>query len=167
MVALNVACSKEDDNPRTPDNINGIWQNEGNVYKKFQSDYYLRTLTVEYQDGQSIGTWGESEVYFYEPGYNLVIYVTTSHEADVYQIVKMDSNSFTWCPVDKIDDKGDESIGEIIGDIINKAQEGYELNPELYQKFIKISDLKFEEMLESLDIIIDPWMDDDEDEDED
>lgn len=150
------SCSDSDEPMRMPEDILGVWSPAENTYLQFSDDNYARTLTVEYQDNQSIGRWSEDDVYYYDPGYNLVIYLTATHQADVYQIVNLDSNSFTWCLVDKIEDADRDSVGQIIGEIINKAQEGYKLNPELYQSFTKIPQLQFLELEESLDIIYYP-----------
>ena len=157
---LFVSCSDKDDVMRTPEDILGVWSKTQDSYLQFNDDNYARPFTVMYQDGESIGRWGDDDVYYYDPGYNLVIYVTAAHEADVYQIISLTESAFTWCWVDKIEDTDSDSVGEIIGEIINKAQEGYKLNPELYETFYKIPSLQFEELLESLDIIYYPWDDD-------
>lgn len=150
------ACHSNDD-VRQPKDIMGVWSQSDNKYIIFGDDNTVKNFSVTYQDNESIGYWGEDDVYYYEPGYNLVIYVTASQEADVYQIVSMGDNQLTWCPVDKIEDTNRDDIGKVIGEIINKAQEGYTLYPELYQTFYKISDLQFDEMLEQLDLILYPW----------
>ena len=152
------SCSK-DEEVRTPEDILGVWSPSDSQYLEFGTDHRVHNLRIYYQDGMSIGDW-VNDVYFYEPGYNLVIYITDEMEADVYEIVELNSKKLTWCPVDKIDpDKlqgGTQDIGKVIGEIINKAQEGYKLNPELYQSLRKISQNEFFSILERLDIEY-PW----------
>lgn len=142
---------------RVPENIFGIWSPDDNSYLEMLDDYTIRHLEIEYQDGESIGWW-TADVFFYEPGYNLVIYIDSQQQGEVYEIVELTDQYLTWCPVDKIDiiDR-DESIGHIIGNIIKKAQEGYKLDPGLFQTLKKIPKNQFLELLESLDIMY-PWI---------
>lgn len=154
-VCLASSCSK-DEAVRTPADILGVWQTDTDSYLQFRDDNTARVFSIEYQDSQSIGKWSLPDVYFYEPGYELVIYLNAEHEANVFQIVELSDSKLTWCWVDEIDVKsvnGMEDIGSVVGDIIKKAQEGFTLNPELYESFIKIPELQFEEILESLDIV--------------
>lgn len=157
---ISISCSNKDDEVRMPYDILGVWSANANTYMEFSDDNTVRNLTIEYQDGESIGNW-ETEVYYYEPGYNLVLYITAHQEGIVYEVVELTDSRLTWCPVDKIDviDRED-SVGNIIGDIIKKAQEGYKLNPELYESFTKISQDDFYSVLENLDLIYpwNPWM---------
>ena len=140
-----------------PEDIIGIWSPSDSHYLEFGKDYTVHNLEIEYQDGESIGLW-RTDAYLYEPGYHIVIYMTGT-QADVYQIVALDPNQMTWCWVEKIeidDTANKETIGHLIGDIIKKAQEGFDLNPELYQSFRKISQDEFFSILEKLDIMY-PW----------
>lgn len=146
------ACDKED-HVRQPADILGIWQETGTHFIEMKEDNVARELDIVYQDGESIGEWSAVNVYYYEPGYNLVIYLTDEHEANVYQITELTSQRMVWCWVDEIKAEDTESIGSIIGDIINKAQDGYKLNPELYQSFTRISEDQFLSILDGLDII--------------
>lgn len=154
---LFTSCSKDEEPVRQPADIIGIWQNSKTFFLDFQQDNTVRNFHVEFQDGLSIGDWTR-DAYFYEPGYNLVIYLTSDHQANVYEVVSLTQEELVWCPVDTIDREGVESVGEIIGDIINKAQEGFKLDPELYQSFKRITLLNFLEILEGLDEIY-PWND--------
>ena len=154
------SCSKDEEVMRKPGDLVGVWQKDKDTYLQFYEDNIVRTLDIEYQDGESIGNWSQNEVYYYEPGYNLVVYLTAQHEGEVYQIIQQTSSTMVWCWVDKIDvkeavEEGDISsiLGKIIGDIINKAQEGYPLNPELYQSFTKIPEDQFLMFLDTLDVI--------------
>ena len=151
------SCSRDDDDVRTPANILGVWSPDDSLYLEFSEDHLLHNLQIEYQDGESIGLWNK-EVYFYEPGYNLVIYITYTQKANVYQIIEMNDKEMTWCWVDKISSSKIESegIGQVIGDLINKAQEGFDINPELYETFKRVPENQFYDLLESLDIMY-PW----------
>lgn len=154
FVAFFSGCSG-DDEVRKPDDILGVWSPSENVYLEFSTDNIIHHLDIEMQDGETIGLWTE-EVYYYEPGYNLVIYLTSGHEAVVYEIVTMNSSKLVWCPVDEIEATSADEVGQIIGDIIKKAQEGYNLDPELFQSFNRVSEDKFYAIIESLDITY-PW----------
>ena len=149
-------CSHSDD-VRTPANILGVWSPGNNVYLEFTDNYVIHNLEVTQQDGETIGIWNQ-EVYFYEPGYNLVVYVTYQQTAAVYQIVKLSDKELTWCWVEDIKASTIESegIGNVMGQLINKAQEGFDLNPELYETFKKVPENQFLDLLESLDIMY-PW----------
>ena len=152
-------CSSSDDDIRVPDDIMGVWQTSPDSYIEFSTNNEAHRLVIFEQDGETIGDWF-LDVYFYEPGYNLVIYIDAESNANVYQVVSLSDYALTWCWVDEIHYEGlnKETIGQIIGQIINKAQEGYHLNPELYESFRKVSYDKFFQLLESLDIMY-PWSD--------
>lgn len=154
---VSVACSKDDDHVRTPADIVGVWSTSSSYYLEFNDDNTARLLEISEQDGETIGTWSE-DVYLYEPGYNLVVYLDYPNDISVYQIVSLSSTEFVWCWVKDIREQYEagESIGNIIGQIINEAQDGFTLNPELYQTFYKVPEDKFLEILESLNIVY-PW----------
>ena len=156
-VSLLSSCSKEEE-VRRPEDILGVWSPDDTTYLEFSTGNVVHRLQIEYQDGESIGWWTE-DVFYYEPGYNLVIYISSDYTAQVYEVVKLSSRQLTWCWVDEIKATSTSSIGQIIGDIIKKAQEGYKLDPELFQDFTKISEDDFFSLLESLDIQY-PWGDD-------
>lgn len=138
-----------------PDDIVGIWSPSDSLYLEFGSDYTVHNLKIEHQDGMSIGIWSD-EVYLYEPGYNLVIYLTSEHEAKVYEIVARNSSAFTWCWVMDLEIENRDDLGNIIGEVIKEAQEGFHLDPELYESFSKVSEDEFFSLLESLNILY-PW----------
>lgn len=154
-----MACSGDQDEPlRTPEDIMGVWVTDETHFVDFSTNNTARVFDVEYQDGQSIGKWGYDDVFYYEPGYNLVIYITSEASADVYQITHLTPEEFTWCWVYKLDITGGTSeISHIIGEILNKAQEGFDIDPELLQSFRKVPEDDFLSMLEHLDIIYYPW----------
>lgn len=157
IIVMLGGCSKDDLDVRTPADILGVWSPEENVYLEFSADNVIHNLQIYEQDGETIGRWNE-EVYFYEPGYNLLIYLTYENKAKVYEIVEMTDKSLTWCWVDdvKASKVEEEGIGQVIGELINKAQEGFKLDPELYETMQRVPEDKFYELLESLDLMY-PW----------
>lgn len=148
------SCSDKDD-VRLPSDILGVWAPSDNLYLEFCDQNVIHKLDIEFQDNETIGIWTK-DVYYYEPGYNLVIYLSGRNNADVFQIVKLSDKEMTWCPVDELKVETTENVGQLIGQIIKKAQEGYKLNPELYQYFRKISENQFLDILEELNIQY-PW----------
>ena len=150
------SCSKEEE-VRMPDNILGVWQLTPDYYFQFRDDNVSKEFLIDHQDGESIGKWSWDNVFYYEPGYNIVIYITSEHEANVYQVTELTQDKLTWCWVDEINAKDTNGVGSIIGEIINKAQEGFELNPELYETFTRIPEDEFLDILDNLDYILNPW----------
>ena len=138
------SCSKDED-MRMPENIIGIWSPSDSRYLEFGNDYTVHNLEIEYQDGESIGIWN-NDAYLYEPGYHIVIYMSGT-KADVYQIIELNETYMTWCWVEDIEAESAESIGAIIGQIINQAQAGFKLDPDLYQSFTRIPKDKFLDIL--------------------
>lgn len=152
------ACSNDDEPVRMPDDIKGYWRSaNGDYIMELGDENISMPLYIEHQNGEVFGKWGYEEVYYYEPGYNLVIYLTEQHQANVYQVVELTSSNLTWCWVDEIKDANEDNIGQIIGDIINKAQAGYKLDPSLYQYFNRLSEDQYMDFLNSLDYILYPW----------
>lgn len=154
---LSSGCSKDDETIRTPVDIVGIWSNSLDHYIEFNGDYTARMLEITEVDGESIGTWYD-DVYFYEPGYNLVIYLDFPTDVLVYQITNLTPTELQWCWVKSLRDEynADDEIGKIIGDIIKEAQEGFKLDPEHYQTFYRIPEDRFLEILENI-TIMEPW----------
>ena len=151
------SCDSNDEPPmRTEEDILGIWRND-NRYMDVQSDYRAYNLLVEQQNGTSIGRWS-LDGFFYEPGYKLVVYMGEDLDPTVYAIVELTETTLIWCPVDSLKEEYDagESIGQIIGEVIKRAQNGYKVNPELYEYFEKISAEEYFRMLEELNIFY-PW----------
>ncbi|MCH5225564.1 MAG: hypothetical protein J1D77_06165 [Muribaculaceae bacterium] len=148
------ACSKEED-MRMPDDILGVWTPSADTYLEFSTNNSVYRLQIEEEGGESFGQFYR-DVYYYEPGYNLVVYLSSSHTAAVYKIVELSESYFTWCWVEDIEATSADSIGQVIGQIINQAQEGFKLDPALYQTFRKISQEQYFSILENLNIDY-PW----------
>ena len=153
ILGIMQSCS-HDEEVRMPGNIVGIWSPDKNNYLTFKEDYTVFNLEIISQDDETIGLTTE-DAYLYEPGYNLVIYLSGT-QADVYQILNLSNSEFTWCWVDEVtaeDAENYDKIGKLIGDIIKKAQEGFTLNPELYETFHSVSEQQYLQVLESLNYI--------------
>lgn len=150
------SCSDNDD-VRMPDDIMGIWSPSDNRYLELSEDFTVHNLEILYQDGESIGQW-TTDAFLYEPGYHILLY-STGTKVDVYQIIELTSSQMIWCWVEEVhldEVEGKEGLGKIIGKIIKEAQEGFNINPELYQTFQKISENDFLSIIEKLNIIY-PW----------
>lgn len=147
-------CEKNEEPIRSPEDILGIWAGTDSNYFQFNDDHTVRMLEVSQVDSDLIGTWYDN-VYFYEPGYNILLYLDFPNDLEVYQILYLDSNEMQWCWVKSLRDtySKDDEIGTIIGDIIKEAQEGFPLNPELYQTFHKISEDQFLDIVDKLTFI--------------
>lgn len=152
------SCHHDDNDMRFPDDIVGIWTPDNSQYLEFTDNYTIHHLLIEEEDDEIIGIWTE-DAYLYEPGYNLVIYLSSDQTAIVYEVTQLTSTKLTWCWVKEINlgsvDNA-ESVGNILGDIIKEAQEGFKLDPQNFQTFQKISQSQFDSLLESLDIE-NPW----------
>ncbi|MCH5226973.1 MAG: hypothetical protein J1F16_04050 [Muribaculaceae bacterium] len=145
------SCNEKEEVMRVPDDILGIWTPDNVTYLEYSDNNEVYRLQVDYDDGETIGLWWK-ETYYYEPGYNLVLYVDVDDRVNVYQVVEMTQNTMTWCWVEEVNYKDAEDMGHVIGSIINKAQEGYVLNPEYYQSFTRLSRNEFFRILENLGI---------------
>ena len=150
-------CNKDDDDLRKPADILGVWSPDSSRYLKFNDDNTVHILTISDVENETIGSWTEN-VYLYEPGYNLVIYLDFPNEVTVYQVVTLTESKMVWCPVKTLREEYEngESIGNIIGQIINEAQAGFKLDPELFISYYKVTEEKFLNVLEELDITY-PW----------
>lgn len=150
-------CNNDEPEVRSEEDILGVWTDNEGYYMQVQPDNRAYSLYITEQDGETIGRWDE-DGFFYEPGYNLVISMDSSSRPQVYQVLELNDSSLVWCWVDDLASKYQEgmSAGEIIGEILQEAQEGYEINPEFIRTFTKISDEEFYSMLESLNIFY-PW----------
>lgn len=158
ILSILLGCSKDNNEDiRTPDDIIGVWSPSSDIYLEFCEDNTIRNLQIVEQDSESIGEWND-EVYFYEPGYDLLIYLTYNNKAIVYKIISLTDQNMTICWVEDIKQSmvDELGIGNVIGQIINQAQEGFKIDPELYQSFHRIPKNQFLEMLEELDIMY-PW----------
>ena len=155
-----VSCSDSKEDMPTPDDIMGVWSPSGDNYLEFATNNEVHNLVITTQDGETIGEWRE-DVFFYEPGYQIVIYINHQQQASVYKIIKITESELVWCWVKDIREslESGESIGQVIGEIIKEAQEGFDLDPAKYESMRRVSEDQFFKILESLDIMY-PWGED-------
>ena len=149
------SCAKSEEEMRSPSDILGVWSPSSNEYFNFKDNYIVAALYISYEDGEEVAEEFE-DVYLYEPGYNLVVYLNTTPSDNssmiisVYEIVSMTQSKLTWCWVKDIeinpDNANKDTVGKVMGQIINEAQEGFTLDPELYQTFTKIPESTYKEI---------------------
>lgn len=153
-------CSHEDPVVRNENDILGAWDKGDGTYLRFEKDNIVMLLNVTEQDNLTIGDWSR-DVYFYEPGYELLIYMDAELQPNVYQVIKLTDRELVICWVDNLRDEygSDQSIGEIIGNIIKDAHEGYDLNPAYFTYYTKISDDEYYDIIQNIDVM-EPWWDD-------
>ena len=158
-IFLAASCSKDDDEPsyRHENDIMGVWTNGEDRYMSLDSAFRAYNLYVSTMDGETIGYW-EQDGYFYEPGYDIVIYIDKTSRPQVYQIVELTESSLVWCWVEDIMDYYESGLspGEILGQIINDAHEGFTLDPNNYQYFSRVAEEDFLQLVASLDLDT-PW----------
>lgn len=152
------ACSDEEEPPvRHEDDIMGVWTDGSGRYINFKTMTKAYNLYVSSQDGETIGYW-EHDGYLYEPGYQIVLYMDNSLHPMVYKVVELTEKELVWCWVEDLreDYAGQESVGEIMGQLIKDAQEGWDLNPDDYEYFSSVSEDDFLNLINSLSLEL-PW----------
>lgn len=157
------ACSDEkepDDIIRSEQDILGYWEGADDRYIYFKDNNQAYNLYVSTQEGLVIGDWYD-DGFFYEPGYNLIIYIDQTLHPTVYQVIELTEETLVWCWVKDIREEYDSSasIGQVLGDIIKEAQQGFTLDPALYQTFKRLSKDQFLDILESLNLTYPWWID--------
>ena len=159
LLVARSSCRSDDPIVRTEYDIMGVWTNGEGRYMRLGDDTRAYNLYVTEQDGETIGWW-EQDGYFYEPGYNILLYIDNRSILDVFQIVTLTESEMTICWVKEITVSdimtGDKEVGQLIGEIIKEAQEGFQLDPALYQYFYRISEEEFLKIVDSLDLYY-PW----------
>ena len=152
-----VSCINEDSPIRSYEDIYGIWTQGDGHYIWYQDGNRAPNLYIEDQNGETIGIW-EEDGYFYEPGYDLMIYIDKTSNPQVYKIIELNDNLLILCWVDSLLDhyEGGESISQIIGSVINKAQEGYDVNPDNYQYYTNVPEDEFLKIIDNINVI-EPW----------
>lgn len=144
------SCSKDDDPaPRSENDICGAWaDDEGNcIYFKLPNICYK--IVPEEED------WAEVyyDAYYYEPGYNFLLYIDSDTQPDIYMITALNDREMIWVWADNLlDEKYDGmSKSEILGAIIKQAQQGFNLDYDRTITFTRISMWEFEIFLEKYD----------------
>ncbi|MDE6578126.1 MAG: hypothetical protein K2K58_08160 [Muribaculaceae bacterium] len=178
LLPLFTACSGDEPVERNEEDILGIWTDSAGRYLYFNTETMVFDIRLE-NDGSEKSYSLMQDSYFYEPGYNFVIFLdfmkgvengsdSESWEdmvsPDVYQVVSLTQNSLKWCWVDNLtDDKySGMSKKEIIGRVIQEADKGFTLLPENYQSFTRVSDEEFDRIVDDYQIW--EFMEDEEEE---
>lgn len=141
------SCSNDEDPvPRSENDICGAWvDNDGNcMYFKLPNLCYK--VVPETDDMAEV----YYDAYYYEPGYNFLLYVDSETQPDIYMVTELNDKGMTWVWADNLrDDKYDGmSKSEILGAIIKQAQEGFTLDYSRTITFARISMYEFERFLE-------------------
>lgn len=155
--SLLTACHAKEEPPfRSGDDILGIWTDGEGRYIWFHKENRAFNLYVTEQDGTTIGRW-QTDIYFYEPGYNLLIYNETGRP-QVYQVLELDKERLWWCWADDLMDHymDGESLGQIIGQVLQNAQQGYEIDPSQSEYFTSMSEDDFLDYIETIGLML-PW----------
>ncbi|MBD5356246.1 MAG: hypothetical protein HDR88_04475 [Bacteroides sp.] len=145
------SCTSDEPAPRSENDICGAWvSNEGN-YMYFKLPNICYKLIPESEEMAQLAY----DAYYYEPGYNILMYMSEDSHADIYQVTELNQNEMKWVWADNIID-GDNllnekykgmSKSEILGSIIKQAQEGFDLDYSRTTVFNRISMEEFEEVL--------------------
>ena len=154
LMPMAVSCN-DDPEPtsRTPEDILGIWTDNEGRYMVLDSIYEAFNLYVTEENGEISARWMQ-DAYIYEPGYNLVVYNDVRLHPEVYQVIELTEESLVWCWVEDLRENLDSgaSIGEILGQVIQEAQDGFQVDPDKYQYFTRVSQNDFDRLLEELGI---------------
>lgn len=140
------SCSKDEPKVRSESDIYGAWiDTDGNYF-------YFRYPNICYRLVPESDDWAllDYDAYYYEPGYNFLLYVNQETQPDIYSVTALTESEMTWVWADNLrDDKYDGmSKSEILGQIIKEAQEGFKLDYSRTYVFTKIENDEFKRLLE-------------------
>lgn len=140
LAATMSSCSDEEPPVKSANDILGVWTDGNGYYMNLREDTRAYTLSVSGKGEEASATFDLS-VYFYEPGYDILLWIDGEAQPNVYQVVSLTDDKLVWCWVDNLrDDKYDGlSKSELIGQIIQQAHDGYPLDPARYQTFTRTS----------------------------
>lgn len=178
LLPLFTACSGDEPVERNEEDILGIWTDGAGRYLYFNTETMVFDIRLENAGAEKSYSLMQDS-YFYEPGYNFVIFLdfmkgvengsdSESWEdmvsPDVYQVVSLTQNSLKWCWVDNLTDEKYSGMSkkEIIGRVIQEADKGFTLLPENYQSFTRVSDEEFDRIVDDYQIW--EFMEDEEEE---
>lgn len=150
------SCSDDNDEPaRSQDDIMGVWADIEGRYMHLAEDFKAYNLYVTDKDGKPSAEFEIPRAgYFYEPGYDILLYMSAESQPEVYKIVKLTQDELEWCLVDNLlnDEYKDLSKSEIIGLIIKKAHEGYTINPDSCQTFTRVPESVYYDILSEFEL---------------
>ncbi len=137
-MAMVSSCSSDEPAPRSEKDICGAWRSDDGNYFYFELPNICYKLTVI--DPENEVAKLDYDAYYYEPGYNFLLYVDIETQPDIYQVTSLDSDEMTWVWADNLmDDKYDGmSKSEILGAVIKQAQEGFDLDYSRTYVFTRI-----------------------------
>lgn len=170
ILPLFASCSSHDEPPvREESDILGVWTDGNDRYLYFVTETMVYDLRLDNSDGEMSYTLMQDS-YFYEPGYNFVIFMdfmkglegenadTSDWEElvspEVYEITALNKESLTWCWVDNLTSEKYKGLNkkEIIGKVIQEADKGFTLLPENYRTFTSVSESDFNQILIDYDV---------------
>lgn len=143
-------CSNDDDpTPRSEEDIYGAWLDSDGDYFYFEYPNLCYKLVPSQSTDEVAELFYDS--YFYEPGYNFLLYINTDAQPDIYEVTTLTDKEMTWVWADNLrDDKYDGMSGsEILGQMIKEAQDGFKLDYSRTMQFEKISTDDFKKALEA------------------
>ena len=156
LSAAIVSCSDDNDEPaRSQDDIMGVWADIEGRYMHLAEDFKAYNLYVTDKDGKPSAEFEIPRAgYFYEPGYDILLYMSAGSQPEVYKIVKLTQDELEWCLVDNLlnDEYKDLSKSEIIGLIIKKAHEGYTINTDSCQTFTRVPESVYYDILSEFEL---------------
>lgn len=155
LVSLD-ACSNDDDpQPRSGSDLVGVWSDSDNHYLDIESDTKIYSVFIEEYEGEKVGMI-EPDGYFYEPGYNFVVYMGRQGEPCIYEVTELTTDKMTWVYADNLlDDKYDGmSRSEILGSVLKNADKGFKLDYSKTINFTRVPQSKFDAILSQYGIAI-------------
>lgn len=140
------SCSDDEPAVRSENDIYGAWVDDEGNYLYFRYPNVCYRLIPESEEWAML----DYDAYYYEPGYNFLLYVNQETQPDIYSVTQLTENEMTWVWADNLlDDKYDGmSKSEILGQVIKEAQEGFKLDYSRTVEFKKIETAEFEKLLE-------------------
>lgn len=150
MAIVFLGCSSDDDPaPRAESDVYGAWiDNDGDYFYFKYPNVCYKLVTAKSADGMAELFY---DAYYYEPGYNFLLYVDINTQPDIYEVTTLSDKEMTWVWADNLrEDKYDGMSGsEILGQVIKEAQNGFKLDYSRTMKFEKISTDDFKKTLEA------------------
>lgn len=139
------SCSSDEPAPRSENDICGAWKCDDGNYFYFKLPNICYKITVTDPERPQV----DFDAYYYEPGYNFLLYVNIESQPDIYQVTSITNNEMTWVWADNLlDDKyHGMSKSEILGEVISQAQEGFDLDYSRTYVFTRLAMEEFDSVL--------------------
>lgn len=134
------SCSSDEDEPvRSEADIVGVWSDDAGHYMYLDST--IHSFNFDFNTSTEDEPFGfDIDGYYYEPGYNFLLYINAESQPDIYQVMSLTDTEMTWCWVDNLMEPQYDGLSksEILGKVITQAQEGFEINPALYHTYERV-----------------------------